>query len=64
VIHGKLEGKDLAFTGWRHDGNVEVLVRARWSPEGANVRQIAEMSADGGKNWRPWFDLDFRPRRR
>jgi hypothetical protein len=64
VIHGKLEGKDLAFTGWRHDGDVEVLVHARWSPEGANVRQIAQVSADGGKTWRPWFDLDFRPRHR
>jgi hypothetical protein len=64
VIHGVLEGKDLAFTGWRHDGDVEVLVRARWSPEGTSVRQKAEVSADGGKTWRPWFDLDFRPRRR
>ena len=64
VIHGVLDGKDLAFSGWRHDGDVEVLVRARWSPEGASVRQIAEVSADGGKTWRPWFDLDFRPRRR
>jgi hypothetical protein len=64
VIHGVLEGKELAFTGWRHDGDVEVLVRARWIPEGASIRQKAETSADGGKTWRPWFDLDFRPRRR
>jgi hypothetical protein len=27
------------------------------------VRETADTSADGGKTWTPWFDLEFRPRR-
>jgi hypothetical protein len=63
VIQGTLEGRSMVFSGWRHDGTAERLVRARWTPEGRNVRETADTSADGGKTWTPWFDLEFRPRR-
>ena len=62
VIQGSLQGKELVFSGWRHDGPTELLVRARWIPDGVNVRQTAETSADNGRTWKPWFDLDFRPK--
>jgi hypothetical protein len=63
VINGALEGQALVFSGWRHDGPKEVLVRARWIPDGAGVRETAETSVDGGHTWTPWFDLDFRRKR-
>lgn len=63
VIHGVREGNALVFNGFRHDGPKQVMLRARWQPEGTNVRQTAEVSADGGATWQQWFDLDFRPRR-
>jgi hypothetical protein len=33
---------------------------ATWAPEAGGVRETAERSSDGGKTWRPWFDLSFR----
>lgn len=60
VINGERQGHAMVFAGWRHDGPKEVLVRARWIPDGAGVRETAETSNDNGKTWTPWFDLDFR----
>jgi hypothetical protein len=42
-------------------GSVEI--RGVWSREGNGVRETAETSADGGKTWKPLFDLVFLPHR-
>jgi ketosteroid isomerase-like protein len=61
VIHGRSQGADMIFRGTSHDATDETGVRARWTPEGDRVRETAERSTDGGRTWRPWFDLIFRP---
>ena len=37
------------------------LLRGVWWVEGANVREKADRSTDGGKTWTPVFDMVFRP---
>lgn len=60
VIRGHRDGQMLAFTGWIRESATETLVRATWAPDGDGVRETAERSTDGGRTWRPWFDLSFR----
>jgi DICT domain-containing protein len=38
----------------------ERRVRGVWKPENGGVRETAVTSTDGGKTWKPWFDLNFR----
>jgi len=49
-----LEGPDRA-------AGAAALARGTWTRTQDGVREIGETSADGGKTWRPWFDLLFRP---
>jgi ketosteroid isomerase-like protein len=58
----------VTLTKWcsleRHqttNGN-ERQVRGTWKPVSRGVRETAVTSTDGGKTWKPWFDLIFRPR--
>jgi len=37
-----------------------VRVRGTWTPVADGVRESAVTSSDGGKTWKPWFDLSFR----
>lgn len=62
VIRGKAQGRDLVFAGAVKTATGEDLVRATWAPVGATVRETADTSSDGGKTWKPWFDLSFRKR--
>jgi hypothetical protein len=39
----------------------ERTVRGIWKPVDGGVRETASTSTDGGKTWKPWFDLMFRP---
>jgi hypothetical protein len=39
----------------------EKLIRGVWKPDRGGVRETAVTSTDGGKTWKPWFDLWFRP---
>ena len=43
------------------DRSAGTLVRGIWKAEQGNVRETADISADGGKTWKPWFDIIFRP---
>jgi DICT domain-containing protein len=45
----------------RTDDGKERRVRGIWKPEDGGVRETAVTSTDGGKTWKPWFDLVFRP---
>lgn len=58
-LDGKLDGQSIILNGEDHARNA--LVRGTWTAESGNVREIAVISTDRGKTWKPWFDLMFRP---
>jgi hypothetical protein len=41
-----------------------LLLRGMWTPTHDGVRETAEVSGDGGKSWKPHFDIMFRPHAR
>ncbi len=57
-IEGKLDGGVMILTGEDHAKHT--LVRGWWKPMNGEVRETAATSTDGGKAWKPWFDLVFR----
>ncbi|HEY6307335.1 MAG TPA: hypothetical protein VI488_12850 [Candidatus Angelobacter sp.] len=62
VIEGKMQGGEMVLRGVDHGtGGEERLVQGTWKPENGGVREVAVVSTDGGKVWKPWFDLVFRP---
>jgi len=60
LLDGKLEGGRMVFRANEKTPSGEVLWRAVWWPEGPAVRETAERSLDGGKTWKPAFDIVFR----
>ncbi len=59
-IEGGLNGVgEMVLTGEDHAKGD--LVRGTWKPVDGGVREIGVTSTDGGKTWKPWFDLMFRP---
>jgi hypothetical protein len=60
VIEGKFDAGEMILSGVFHTMAGEPLVRGLWTVDGG-VRETAEKSTDGGKTWKPWFDLVFRP---
>jgi hypothetical protein len=64
LLNGGLEGERMVLSGPDRaaDGTPSVL-RAIWWKEGADVREKAERSTDGGKTWSAVFDIVFRPHR-
>lgn len=62
LLDGGLQGDRMVFTGIeRKAGKPDALVRAAWYRQGDGVRETAERSLDGGKTWKPGFDIVFRP---
>ncbi len=59
VIEGKLEGEEMVLSGVDHVGGQARQVRGTWKPVKEGVREAAVRSTDGGKTWKPWFDLMF-----
>src|SRR5579875_302810 len=62
AIEGKLQGNTMVLSG--SDLNAsgrQQLVRGNWRPVAGGVRETAFTSTDGGKAWKQWFDLTFRP---
>jgi hypothetical protein len=59
VIEGTFEVGEMVLSGVDHAA--ETLVRGIWKPVNGGVREIGVTSTDGGKTWKPWFDLVFRP---
>jgi hypothetical protein len=65
LLDGVLVGNHLVLTGTERLGDgTSSLLRGTWYPEGDAVRETAERSLDGGKDWKPVFDIWFRPVRR
>ncbi|MEO8199035.1 MAG: hypothetical protein ABI679_00805 [Gemmatimonadota bacterium] len=62
MLDGKLEGDRIVLGGNEkgNDGSVSEI-RATWYVEDHGVREIAERTTDGGKSWKPLFDIMFRP---
>ena len=64
LLNGGLEGERMVLTGPdRAADGTPSLLRGIWWREGADVREKAERSTDGGKTWTPMFDIVFRPHR-
>jgi ketosteroid isomerase-like protein len=61
TIEGKLENGEIVLSGVDHTKNGDEVVRGVWKPVDGGVRETAVTSADGGKTWKPWFDIIFRP---
>ena len=62
VIEGTLQAGEMVLSGADRTANGEERqVRGIWKPAGGGVRETAVTSTDGGKTWKPWFDLVFRP---
>jgi ketosteroid isomerase-like protein len=61
TIEGTFRGNSLTLQGSQisADGREEKLSGV-WSPQDGGVRETAQTSADGGKTWRPLFDILFR----
>lgn len=64
-VDGRFDGPSLTLEGTRLDARGrEEKVRGVWTPQDAGpektVRETAHVSGDGGRTWRPWFDIIFR----
>jgi ketosteroid isomerase-like protein len=63
VIDGNLHAGEMILSGMDPARGEGGLVRGTWTPIAGGVREVGITSRDGGKTWRPWFDLIFRPHR-
>jgi ketosteroid isomerase-like protein len=64
MIEGKMQGDAMVLSGTYRDANGKrAVARGTWKRVPDGVRETAVTSADGGKTWKPWFDLLFRKRR-
>jgi hypothetical protein len=61
IIEGKFEDGEMVLTGIDRQTAAQPLVRGIWKPVSGGVRETAATSSDGGKTWKPWFDLIFHP---
>jgi hypothetical protein len=62
VVEGKIQNGEVVLSGVdRLAGGKKRNVRGVWKPVNAGVRETAQTSTDGGKTWKLWFDLVFRP---
>jgi hypothetical protein len=62
LLDGGMQGNRLVFQGVeRKVGKPDAQVRVAWYPQGDGVRETAERSLDGGKIWKPEFDILFKP---
>ncbi|MGA8027440.1 MAG: hypothetical protein WB992_09855 [Bryobacteraceae bacterium] len=61
MIEGGWEAGAMVLSGTdRAPGGQARQVRGTWKPVNGDVRETAVTSIDGGKTWKPWFDLLFR----
>lgn len=59
VLEGGMEGEKLVLRG--ADNIRKAEVRVTWEADEKGVRETALSSNDGGKTWKPVFDMVFRP---
>ncbi len=61
VIEGRLQGRRIVLEGDQATADGTRRIRATWEPQGDGVRETAVVSTDGGHQWKPLFDIMFRP---
>ncbi len=62
VLEGRMEGDQMVLIGAdRAPDGRPIRLRGVWRRVEGGVRETAETSANGGKTWKPLFDLVFRP---
>jgi hypothetical protein len=59
-LNGAFLNGQMVLTGREVENGKPREIRGVWKPENGNVRETAVRSVNGGKSWRPWFDLIFR----
>ena len=62
-LDGSRKGARITFEGDSATPKGRQRVRVFWEPQGADVRESATVSEDGGKTWKPLFDIVFRKHR-
>jgi ketosteroid isomerase-like protein len=61
TIEGTFQNNGMVLSGADQTADgTERRVRGVWKPEKDGVRESAVTSIDGGKTWKPWFDIIFR----
>ncbi len=61
TIEGGMQNGEIVLSGFdRTPSGQERQVRGTWKAVNGGVREIAVTSTDGGKTWKPWFDMIFR----
>ena len=60
VLEGGMESGRVALRATETARDGPILWRAWWIPQGQEVCETAETSADGGKTWKSKFDIVFR----
>ena len=64
LLDGGMQGDRMVFNGVEKKvGKPDAQVRVAWYRQGGGVRETAERSLDGGKTWKPEFDILFKPHR-
>ena len=62
LLDGGLKGDSMVLTGTdRAADGATSLLRGIWYRQPGAVRETAQRSTDGGKTWKPVFDILFRP---
>lgn len=61
MIEGTFRDGQMVLSGVDGAKPGRTVVRGIWKPVDGGVREKAVTSADGGRTWKPWFDLMFRP---
>lgn len=60
VIEGTFQNGEMVLNG-ADPAKGGQIVRGEWKPVEGGVEERATLSSDGGKTWKPWFDITFRP---
>lgn len=60
VLEGTRSGNRITFEGDNVTAKGKQRTRVFWEPQGNDVRETATVSDDGGKTWKPLFDIIFR----
>jgi hypothetical protein len=62
VLEGGLQGNRIVLIGAdRAADGKPIQLRGAWARVDGGVRETVETSSDGGKIWKPLFDIVFRP---
>jgi hypothetical protein len=64
LLDGDFRDGQLILSGHDLQNGRPRDVRGTWKIEDGGVRETAVESFDGGKRWKPWFDLMFRPHKK